>query len=242
MSIRVFSGAFNEYMPWWLNNTGATQALRPYAYLTSNTRVSGRVLGILKYPDTYSFNVELSTLVPAIRYLLKHAIWPYLPTWYLPEYLSRNLPTTWYRCKAWCYPKIQREIKLNALLNNSQNSNRTTSTKRRGQDNASTNGAACGKNQLENTKNTNRSRATGPRHPANATTTVDRSKLTGGKSHEIPNFISNFDSSSGKACDFGSVGSSGPLLTPKVVPNCSRRGDLKNLGGATWWEALHLTI
>jgi hypothetical protein len=73
-----------------------TQALRPGAYPRPSNRVLGRVLGTLKYPDTYSSNVELSTLVPG-TYSSAPSDHTYLPTWYhLPEYLSRNLLTTRY--------------------------------------------------------------------------------------------------------------------------------------------------
>jgi hypothetical protein len=34
------------------------------------------------------------TVLRRVVHEKKCAIWPYLPTWYLPEYLSRNLPTT----------------------------------------------------------------------------------------------------------------------------------------------------
>jgi hypothetical protein len=69
-------------------------------------------------------------------------------------------------------PRIQREIKLNALLSNSQNSSRATSSKCRGQNS----GGEGGENQSDTT-NANKSRAAGPRRPATATTTADRSKL-----------------------------------------------------------------
>jgi hypothetical protein len=40
--------------------------------------------------------IQRRALYAGTRYLLKRAIRPYLPTWYLPEYLSRNLLTTPY--------------------------------------------------------------------------------------------------------------------------------------------------
>jgi hypothetical protein len=40
------------------------QGLRPGEYPRPSNQVLGRVLGTLKYLDTYSSNVELSTLVP----------------------------------------------------------------------------------------------------------------------------------------------------------------------------------
>jgi hypothetical protein len=62
------------FFVWWVFVVGwetrghcvdrRSQALRPGAYPRPNNRVLGRVLGTLKYPDTYSYSVELSTLVP----------------------------------------------------------------------------------------------------------------------------------------------------------------------------------
>jgi hypothetical protein len=43
---------------------GAIQGMLPVSDPRPSTRVLGRVLGILKYPTTYSSNVEFSTLVP----------------------------------------------------------------------------------------------------------------------------------------------------------------------------------
>jgi hypothetical protein len=46
------------------DSTTHDQGLRPGAYPRPSNRVLGRVLGTLKYLDTYSSNAELSTLVP----------------------------------------------------------------------------------------------------------------------------------------------------------------------------------
>jgi hypothetical protein len=43
---------------------GRGQGLLPVLDPRPSTRVLGRVQGTLKYPDTYSSNVEFSTLVP----------------------------------------------------------------------------------------------------------------------------------------------------------------------------------
>jgi hypothetical protein len=87
----LFQDTYDIFSATTTHNQGMLPVLDP----RPSTRVLGQVLGSLKYPTTYSSNVEFSTLVP-VTYLLKRAIRSYLPTWYLPEYLSRPLLTTRY--------------------------------------------------------------------------------------------------------------------------------------------------